>query len=143
MAEPQEKNDHVSPTTTTAATGDNVAVTNQPSDKTSDSEKIAETETEAVEHVEASPTVAGETSDKHRKAGISYIQQQHTIPTTGKRIPTSKWEYIFFCVFCKFLLFSFSYLKQKEKTLTNDDYFIKTSPTMELVSFIHSFIIRA
>lgn len=40
-------------------------------------------------------------SDMHKKAGIAVIQQQQTIPTTGKRMPTSKWEYIFFCIFCR------------------------------------------
>lgn len=40
-------------------------------------------------------------SDLHRKAGIGIIQQQHSIPATGKRMPTSKWEYIFFCIFCE------------------------------------------
>lgn len=43
-------------------------------------------------------------NDLHKTAAIATIQQQHTIPTTGKRMPTSKWEYIFFCVFCTLLL---------------------------------------
>lgn len=52
---------------------------------------------EQVTHVEDT----GVTRDKHRQAGESFIRQQHTIPTTGKRMLTSKWEYIFFCMFCK------------------------------------------
>lgn len=41
------------------------------------------------------------TENSHGKAGVSVIRQQHTIPATGNRKPTSKWEYIFFCVFCE------------------------------------------
>ena len=41
------------------------------------------------------------TDDLHKRAAIAVIQQQHTIPPTGKRMPTSKWEYIFFCIFCE------------------------------------------
>lgn len=52
---------------------------------------------EHVAHIEDT----GVTRDKHRQAGESFIRQQHTIPTTGKRMLTSKWEYIFFCMFCK------------------------------------------
>lgn len=39
--------------------------------------------------------------DPHSKAGLALINQQEAIPTTGKRMPTSRWEYIFFCIFCK------------------------------------------
>ncbi|KAH8894151.1 putative autophagy protein [Thozetella sp. PMI_491] len=53
-----------------------------------------------VEHEDAIGNVSDEsTTDLHKRAGIAVIRQQHTIPTTGKRLPTSKWEYIFFCVF--------------------------------------------
>lgn len=52
---------------------------------------------ESVEHVEEK----GVTMDKHQQAGADYIRQQHTIPTTGARMLTGKWEYIFFCMFCK------------------------------------------
>lgn len=56
-----------------------------------------------TEHVESSwhPFENGTTGDKHKDASIAVIKQQHTIPTTGKRMLTTKWEYIFFCVFCK------------------------------------------
>ena len=37
----------------------------------------------------------------HHKAAVGVIQQQHTIPVTGDRKPTSKWEYIFYCIFCE------------------------------------------
>ena len=43
------------------------------------------------------------TDNLHKTAGIATIQQQHTIPTTGKRMTTGKWEYIFFCIFCTFV----------------------------------------
>ena len=42
---------------------------------------------------------SGSSDNLHRKAGVGVIRQQHTIPTTGKRMPTGKWEYIFFTVF--------------------------------------------
>ena len=42
------------------------------------------------------------TTDLHKRAGLAVIQQQHTIPVTGDRLPTTKWEYIFFCIFCEF-----------------------------------------
>jgi hypothetical protein len=52
-----------------------------------------------LEHLEDVEIAGDENNAKHETAGISVIRQQHTIPTTGKRMPTSKWEYIFFCVF--------------------------------------------
>ena len=52
---------------------------------------------DAFEHVEEKGVVM----DKHQQAGADYIRQQHTIPTTGARMLTGKWEYIFFCMFCK------------------------------------------
>jgi hypothetical protein len=57
-----------------------------------------------TEHLETTPGVElDETTDNlHRSAAIAIIQQQHTIPATGKRMPTSKWEYIFFCIFCEY-----------------------------------------
>lgn len=33
--------------------------------------------------------------------GRAVIEQREVIPTTGQRMPTGKWEYIAFCVFCK------------------------------------------
>ncbi|KXL42006.1 MAG: hypothetical protein FE78DRAFT_155351 [Acidomyces sp. 'richmondensis'] len=36
---------------------------------------------------------------RHEQAGKAIIRQKHTIPPTGKRMPTSKWEYIFFTIF--------------------------------------------
>lgn len=56
----------------------------------------------AEEHVEQSPSSnSSESQDLHKKGALGFIQQQHTIPTTGAAIPTSKWEYIFFCIYCK------------------------------------------
>jgi hypothetical protein len=59
---------------------------------------------DVTEHLETTPGVElDETTDNlHRSAAIAVIQQQHTIPATGKRMPTSKWEYIFFCIFCEY-----------------------------------------
>ena len=37
-------------------------------------------------------------------AGLAVIEQKHVIPTTGKRIPTTKKEYWTFCLFCACLL---------------------------------------
>jgi hypothetical protein len=56
-----------------------------------------------TEHLEASYGIEPieSTVNLHKKAAIATIQQQHTIPPTGKRLPTSKWEYIFFCIFCR------------------------------------------
>lgn len=55
-----------------------------------------------TEHEETIPGLEHDaTDDLHRDAAIAAIRQQHTIPATGKRMPTSKWEYIFFCVFCE------------------------------------------
>lgn len=54
-----------------------------------------------TEHETLAPTEHDTAGDLHRDAAIAAIRQQHTIPATGKRMPTSKWEYIFFCVFCE------------------------------------------
>jgi hypothetical protein len=56
-----------------------------------------------AEHLET--TVGGDTDGTgglHKKAAIAIIKQQHTIPATGKRVPTSKLEYVLFCIFCKY-----------------------------------------
>lgn len=54
------------------------------------------------EHVENSPSSdsGGSLQNLHRKGALGFIQQQHTIPTTGSVMPTGKWEYIFFCIYC-------------------------------------------
>ncbi|KAJ3492436.1 hypothetical protein NLG97_g5396 [Lecanicillium saksenae] len=54
----------------------------------------------ADEHVEDAPSSDnGSSQNLHKKAALGFIQQQHTIPTTGAVMPTGKWEYIFFCVY--------------------------------------------
>lgn len=60
-----------------------------------------ESKATAGHHEDISPALeAGEEHmDIHQKAAIGIIQQQHTIPVTGDRQPTSKWEYWFFCLF--------------------------------------------
>lgn len=47
----------------------------------------------------------GTRKDAHNNAGMAVIEQRGVIPSTGKRIPTSKWEYITFCIFCKYFLY--------------------------------------
>lgn len=46
------------------------------------------------------PGLVGLGTGKAAAGGQAVINQQETIPTTGKRIPTTKWEYITFCIFC-------------------------------------------
>lgn len=55
-----------------------------------------------VEHAGAHQTLGmGKTSDApHDSVGIALIEQKNIIPSTGERVPTSKWEYWTFCVFC-------------------------------------------
>ncbi len=60
-----------------------------------------------IETVRANPrdrglSVDGKTSvDAHNNVGLAVLEQKHVIPTTGKRMPTSKWEYVTFCIFCE------------------------------------------
>ncbi|KAJ4158546.1 uncharacterized protein LMH87_009068 [Akanthomyces muscarius] len=63
--------------------------------------EASNTEKQAEEHVEDAPGSDGSGSapDLHKKGALGFIQQQHTIPTTGNVMPTGKWEYIFFCVY--------------------------------------------
>lgn len=63
-------------------------------DTSNDAEAVPEKTSASIAHVEWPESV-----DEHRKAAVAAIRQQHTIPTTGKRIPTGKWEYILYCVF--------------------------------------------
>jgi hypothetical protein len=37
-----------------------------------------------------------------KEAGLAVIDITHTIPTTGKRKVTTKWEYWTYCAFCEF-----------------------------------------
>lgn len=56
-----------------------------------------------AEHLETNvSTDASGTGGLHKKAAIAVIKQQHTIPATGKRVPTSKLEYVLFCIFCEY-----------------------------------------
>lgn len=55
---------------------------------------------EADEKITAAPKDLS--GNKLAGAGRAVINQRETIPTTGKRIPTTKWEYITFCIFCEF-----------------------------------------
>jgi hypothetical protein len=52
-----------------------------------------------VEHVEVThpPPVPG---NAHDTVGLAVLEQKSIIPTTGKRIPTSKLEYWTYCIFC-------------------------------------------
>ena len=42
-----------------------------------------------------------EANNKTAAGGQAVINQREAIPTTGKRMPTGRWEYISFCIFCK------------------------------------------
>lgn len=53
---------------------------------------------EPNEKITAATNLSG---GKAAAGGRAVINQRETIPTTGKRIPTTKWEYITFCIFCK------------------------------------------
>lgn len=61
-----------------------------------DSSAIEKTE---IEHIENLPDSKTAVRLGHNTVGDAIIEQKHVIPITGERIPTSKWEYIFFCVF--------------------------------------------
>ena len=37
----------------------------------------------------------------HTTSGLAVIEQLQAIPRTGKRIPTGRWEYITFCLYCE------------------------------------------
>ena len=75
----------------------------------SENEKTLHSDNKGVsEHVE---TVPANTADRklanaatsggaRKNVGLAVLEQKHVIPTMGKRMPTTKWEYIFFCVFC-------------------------------------------
>jgi hypothetical protein len=71
----------------------------QPASEASNTEKTA-----AEEHVENAARSSDNGSagpNLHKKGALGFIKQQHIIPTTGKVMPTGKWEYIFFCIYCK------------------------------------------
>ncbi|OAA59477.1 Major facilitator superfamily domain, general substrate transporter [Cordyceps fumosorosea ARSEF 2679] len=63
----------------------------------------AEEKRPAEEHIEDAPGGSdngnGSVPNLHKKGALGFIQQQHTIPTTGGVMPTGKWEYIFFCIY--------------------------------------------
>lgn len=65
--------------------------------------EASNTEKQAEEHIEDAPSSDSNDSapDLHKKGALGFIQQQHIIPTTGNVMPTGKWEYIFFCVYCR------------------------------------------
>lgn len=74
-----------------------------PAPPASTTEKQAAAAAAAGEHVEDAPPSSsdhGSAPDLHKKGALGFIQQQHTIPTTGRVMPTGKWEYIFFCIYC-------------------------------------------
>ncbi|EGX93234.1 autophagy protein (Atg22), putative [Cordyceps militaris CM01] len=73
-----------------------------PAPPASTTEKQAAAAAAAGEHVEDAPPSSsdhGSAPDLHKKGALGFIQQQHTIPTTGRVMPTGKWEYIFFCIY--------------------------------------------
>ena len=55
------------------------------------------------EDEQQAPIAAFKIVDGRDKVGLALLEQKNVIPTTGKRIPTSKLEYWTFCMFCEFL----------------------------------------
>ena len=55
---------------------------------------------EDVAHAGAAPNLHG--THELDSAGLAIIEQKHAIPTTGKRKPTTKREYMTFCLFCEY-----------------------------------------
>lgn len=59
-----------------------------------------------ITHIESRAVTVDIDADKairtvgHDTAGLAIIEQQTVIPQTGDRIPTSKWEYLTFLIFC-------------------------------------------
>jgi hypothetical protein len=39
-----------------------------------------------------------------KSAGLAVIDITHTIPTTGRRKVTTKWEYWTYCAFCEYYM---------------------------------------
>jgi hypothetical protein len=67
-------------------------------------------------------------TDKAAAGGQAVIDQREAIPTTGKRVPTSRWEYITFCIFCELT----PRLLRHAMFLAADN--LQTSPSMVPVS---------
>jgi predicted metal-dependent phosphotriesterase family hydrolase len=67
-------------------------------------EHVGEDKKLGVQHIEDKNGVDDQRTvvGGHNNVGVAVIRQKHTIPTTGKRQPTSKWEYVFFCIFCQY-----------------------------------------
>ncbi|KAM3508636.1 hypothetical protein MY11210_006638 [Beauveria gryllotalpidicola] len=72
----------------------------QPASEASNTGKTAAAE-EHVEDDAAAPSSDNGSAgpNLHKRGALGFIQQQHTIPTTGDVMPTGKWEYIFFCIY--------------------------------------------
>ena len=58
-----------------------------------------------IEHVEQTRPLGidddGMVVDGVHNAGMAIIEQAQVIPKTGRRMPTGKWEYITFCLYCE------------------------------------------
>lgn len=90
------KEDQASPENTDPIAGSGPQ-TEEPVADVSNTEKAP-----AEQHIEDAPSSDdGSSQNLHKKGALGFIQQQHTIPTTGGVMPTGKWEYIFFCIYCK------------------------------------------
>lgn len=64
-------------------------------------ETLSQVRSPTPDHADEKITSATDLHSKATAGGRAIINQRETIPTTGKRIPTTKWEYITFCIFCK------------------------------------------
>ena len=56
-------------------------------------------EKEDVQHIDDYHEELKQAGLSHDTVGKAILEQRHVIPTSGDRIPTSKWEYITFCIF--------------------------------------------
>lgn len=99
----------------------------QPASEASKTEQTA-----AEEHIEDAALDSDNGSagpNLHKKGALGFIKQQHIIPTTGNVMPTGKWEYIFFCIYCKFVQ---GFDRRTSRPLTTTQR--QTFPTMAPVS---------
>jgi hypothetical protein len=76
----------------------NQAMTGQVEQTGVQSPGLDDSQKQDVFHLEHQPTDRIG-NDKTTNVGEAVLEQKNVIPTTGKRIPTSKWEYITFCIF--------------------------------------------
>lgn len=93
--------DYSSPEAAVQASESNKTSANDvPSAAAEHAETLSHIRSPTPDHTEKGADQHG-TLGKAAAGGKAVIGQRETIPTTGKRIPTSKWEYVSFCIFCE------------------------------------------